>query len=161
MAIIEYIGNPFQTWTGIGKIDKDFDLGVINKDDVPDHWLIYFTLRTQTHEGFLARLNCRASGQMAYNMFTELRQGDVIYATGELFHAYDVQTRAYTNKVHILGWSYLDVYDGVQPAMSPEKQEWLKKCSDLFDESAPLPTEEDAIRAREIWNSKRKKGKKE
>jgi hypothetical protein len=155
-------GSIFQNYNAIGWLDQDFDLGVIDdKDGNPDHWFVYFTLKTFGNDGNLVRVNCRADGSLAYTLQSELQRNDRIYISGYLVHQYDAKLSTMANKVHITGYAFLDDLQGEEvPPYSEEKALWMKKCEKLFDSAAPLPTLEDAKTARENWLARKKKTKK-
>ena len=147
----------------LGYIGNDFDLGVIPEEEnyeAPHHFIVYFNFHTTQNTGELARLNCRATGALAYNIYNEFKKGDTLFLYGQAVHKYDVRSRSITNQFEVFGYNYFDTIKN-EPTWSEEKRLFMAQASELFDKAAPLPTVDDLRRTREIWAMNHKPKQKE
>ncbi len=129
------------------------DLTVSVNQQKQDEYSMKFNFRTYDNEGVAVFVPCWAFGDIAFNLYNELQKNDSLTIWGQLRHFYNPKLKEPMIYIKVLSYSIvIEVSRDLEiPELSEEKATFLKKMSDIFDESAPVPSNEMIAEWRKVW----------
>jgi hypothetical protein len=139
----------------VGYVPHELVLATTERGD----YILRFNIRTYDNDNNTCLIPCIADMEMAKNLFDEFEKKDSLVVWGQLKHKYVPSLKITLLQLKVISYTIVvDVADFIfEASMSVEKKQFLKKASDLFDEQAPLPTEEEIAHWREHWRDYKKK----
>ena len=143
------LGNLNQMVVVVGYIPHELTLTTNEQGN----YQMKFNIRTFDDENVACLLPCIATGKMAKNLYEEFEEKDTIVIWGQLRHTYSAKFRDSIMTIKVVSYSIVvDLGEFLyEPSLSVEKKTFLKEMSDLFDKSAPEPTEDEVKFWREHW----------
>jgi len=148
------LGKLNQMVVVVGYIPHELTLATNQAGD----YILKFNVRTFDNEGTPCLIPCIADTKIAKNLYDEFEERDTLVVWGQLRHKYSQKYHQTFLQLKVISYSIVvDLDDFLyEPSMSEEKKSFLKKMSDLFDEQAPEPTEEEIAFWREHWREYKK-----
>jgi hypothetical protein len=148
------LGNLSQMTMVVGYIPHELTL-VTNEQG---NYQMKFNIRTFDDENISRLLPCIAFEKMAKNLYDEFEEKDTIVIWGQLIHTYSAKFRDSIMTIKVISYSIVvDLGEFLfEPSLSQEKKAFLKEMSDLFDNQAPAPTEDEILFWREHWKEWKK-----
>ncbi len=123
------------------------------------NWQMKFNVRTYDDEDTPVLIPCIAFDEMAKNLYDEFEKNDSLVIWGQIIHQYSEKSKQTYMMLKVKSYSIIvNVGDFLfEPSLSVEKQTFLRKAAELFDNNAPLPSDEEVKYWREHWQDRKKK----